>query len=56
MAQLLIWVLQKYEETDPIILSNDEADEISIHEAAIAVAKALDFQVMLCHKCLTAWG
>lgn len=45
MARLLTWVLHEYKETDPIILSVDEADEISIHEAALAVAKALGFEV-----------
>ncbi|CAL5224085.1 g6711 [Coccomyxa viridis] len=44
MARLLTWVLREYKEVDPIILSVDEADEISIHEAALAVARALGFQ------------
>ena len=45
MARLLTWVLREYTEVDPIILSVDEADEISIHEAALAVARALEFKV-----------
>ncbi len=45
MARLLTWVLREYTEVHPIILSVDEADEISIHEAALAVARALGFEV-----------
>ena len=45
MARLLIWVLHEYTEIDPIILSVDENDEVSIQEAALAVAKALGFKV-----------
>ena len=45
-----MWVLREYQEIEPIILSVDEADEVSIHEAALAVATAMDFKVGLVTK------
>lgn len=44
MARLFLWVLREYDEVDPIILSVDEKDEISIKEAAEAVVEAMDFR------------
>jgi GDP-L-fucose synthase len=44
LARLFIWVLREYDEVDPIILSVDEKDEISIKEAAEAVVEAMDFK------------
>lgn len=44
LARLMIWVLRNYTETDPIILSVGEEDEISIKEAAEAVVSAMDFK------------
>ena len=46
MARLIVWVLREYKEIDPIILSVGEEEEVSIHEAALAVAHAMDFKVM----------
>jgi len=43
LAKLIIWVLRNYNEVDPIILSVDEKDEISIKDAAEEIAKAYDF-------------
>jgi len=40
LAKLIIWVLKAYEETEPIILSVGEEDEISIRDAAQLVANA----------------
>merc|ERR1712157_656364 len=40
LARLFLWVMRDYEETEPIILSVSEAEEISIKEAAESVAKA----------------
>ena len=37
--------MRSYDEPEPIILSVAEEDEISIKEAAEAVAKAYDFKV-----------
>ena len=45
MARLIVWVLREYKEIDPIILSVGEEEEVSIHEAALAVARAMDFEV-----------
>lgn len=39
-----MWVLRSYDETEPIILSVAEADEISIKEAAQLVADGFDFK------------
>jgi len=44
LARLMIWTMREYEESDPIILSVGEEDEISIADVAHSVAKALDFQ------------
>lgn len=43
LARLMIWVLREYAEVEPIILSVDEKDEISIKEAAELVVEAMDF-------------
>ena len=40
LARLTAWVAREYKEVDPIILSVDEADEISIADVAYAVADA----------------
>uniref|UniRef100_W8CDB7 GDP-L-fucose synthase n=1 Tax=Ceratitis capitata TaxID=7213 RepID=W8CDB7_CERCA len=45
LAKLIIWVLDNYESVEPLILSVDEEDEVSIFDAAMAVAKAFDFKV-----------
>lgn len=45
LARLMVWVLRDYAEVDPIILSVDESAEVSIIEAAQAVACAMDFKV-----------
>ncbi|XP_022711557.1 GDP-L-fucose synthase-like [Varroa jacobsoni] len=42
LARLIIWVLRDYPEVDPIILSVDESQEVSIAEAAMMIAKAMD--------------
>jgi len=44
LAELTVWVTREYNETDPIILSVDEADEVTIKEVALAVAKAMKFE------------
>ena len=50
MARLIVWVLREYKEIDPIILSVGEEEEVSIHEAALAVARAMDFKVNGSHS------
>jgi GDP-L-fucose synthase len=44
LARLTYWVLKNYEETDPIILSVGEEDEVSIGDVAQMIASAMDFQ------------
>jgi GDP-L-fucose synthase len=44
LARLMLWTLREYKETDPIILSVDEKDEVSIADVASAIVKAMDFK------------
>lgn len=44
LAKLLVWTLRKYEDVQPIILSVNEEDEVSIKEVAFMIAKHMDFQ------------
>jgi len=44
LAELTVWVTREYDEPDPIILSVDEDDEITIKDVALAVAKAHNFE------------
>ena len=44
LARLMLWTLKEYKETDPIILSVDEKDEVSIADVANAIVKAMDFK------------
>ncbi|XP_034942704.1 probable GDP-L-fucose synthase [Chelonus insularis] len=44
LAKLFIWVLREYNSVEPIILSVDEADEVSIAQVAETLAKAFDFK------------
>lgn len=44
LAKLMIWTLREYQEIEPIILSVDESEEISIGDAAASIVKAFDFQ------------
>lgn len=43
LAKLMIWVMRKYNDPDPIILSVDEADEMSIADVANSIAQAMEF-------------
>jgi len=43
LARLFLWVLRDYNEIDPIILSVDEQDEITIKETVELVVKAMNF-------------
>jgi len=40
LAKLILWVTFNYNETEPIILSVDEKDEISIQKAAYLISQA----------------
>lgn len=44
LARLFIWTLRNYDSVDPIILSVDEKDEISIGDLSKTIAKAFKFQ------------
>lgn len=44
LARLIIWVLREYSEIEPIILSVGEEDEVSIKEAADAIAEGFGFE------------
>lgn len=44
LAKLFVWVLDKYDELDPIILSVGEEDEVSIGDVAHMIAEAMEFK------------
>lgn len=44
LAKLIVWVMREYDEIEPIILSVDEEQEVSIKDAALAVTEAFDFK------------
>ncbi|KAM7452620.1 GDP-L-fucose synthase [Porites harrisoni] len=44
VARLMIWVLREYNEVDPIILSVNEEDQLSIKEAAELVVEGMGFK------------
>ena len=45
LAKLMVWVLREYKEVDPIILSVDEADEVTIKDVALSIVDAMKFKV-----------
>ncbi|VVC43467.1 NAD(P)-binding domain,GDP-L-fucose synthase/GDP-L-colitose synthase,NAD-dependent epimerase/dehydratase [Cinara cedri] len=47
LAKLFIWTLRNYNEIEPIILSVDEKDEVTIRQLAEMIAKSFDFQGVL---------
>ena len=44
LAALTVWVMRNYHDVDPIILSVDEAAEVSIKDVADMIAKAMNFE------------
>lgn len=44
LAKLFLWVLRDYDEVEPVILSVDEKDEVSIKDVAELIAKNLGFE------------
>lgn len=44
LAELTVWVMRSYHEPEPITLSVDEEEEVSIKDVALAVAKAMKFE------------
>ena len=47
LAKNIMWVLEEYNETEPIILATDEADEISIEQVARIIAREFDYEQFL---------
>lgn len=45
IAKLFLWIMREYNEVEPIILSVDENDEMSIQKAAEAVMEAMNFPI-----------
>ena len=43
LGKLLLWVVRDYPEVEPIILSVDESQEVSIAQVAEMICKAMDF-------------
>ena len=43
LAELMVWTLRSYESVEPIVLSVDEADEVSIADVARKIAAAFKF-------------
>ncbi|XP_046979590.1 GDP-L-fucose synthase [Schistocerca americana] len=56
LARLFLWVLREYNNVDPIILSVDEEDEVTISKAAETIAKAWDFRGRLVYDTSQADG
>merc|ERR1712107_228064 len=44
LADLTLWVLRNYDSVEPIILSVDEAAEVTIKDVALMVAEAMKFE------------
>lgn len=47
LARLFVWALRNYDDIEPIILSVDEKDEITIRQLAEMIAKSFGFQGLL---------
>lgn len=56
LAKLFVWVLRDYNNVEPIVLSVDEEDEISIAELAESIVKAFDFKGQLAFDTTKADG
>jgi GDP-L-fucose synthase len=47
LAKAIMWVLEFYELTSPIILSPDESDEVTIEHVALLIAKKFNYDHMI---------
>ncbi|XP_046744069.1 probable GDP-L-fucose synthase [Diprion similis] len=56
LAKLFIWVLREYDSVEPIILSVDESQEVTISEVAEALIKAFDFKGKIVYDTSAADG
>ena len=44
LAQLILWSLENYDDSTPLILSPSEKDEISIGDVATLIAKSFNYE------------
>ncbi|XP_033363928.1 probable GDP-L-fucose synthase [Bombus vosnesenskii] len=56
LANLIIWVLREYNSVEPIILSVDESQEVTISQVAEAIAQAFNFKGKLVYDTSAADG
>ncbi|KAE9550094.1 hypothetical protein FO519_006686 [Halicephalobus sp. NKZ332] len=56
LAKLMIWAVRHYNDTEPLILSVGEEDEVSINDAVNAVVKAFEFEGEVIHNTEKADG
>lgn len=56
LARLFVWVLRHYQDVEPLILSVDEKDEVSISQAAEQIAEAFGFSGQLLYDTSMADG
>ncbi|XP_046967146.1 GDP-L-fucose synthase [Vanessa cardui] len=56
LAKLMIWVLRNYDSVEPIILSVDEEDEVTISDVAEAIKKAYGYQGQIVYDTSKADG
>jgi GDP-L-fucose synthase len=56
LARLFVWVLKNYDSPDPIILSVDEQEEVSIKQLAEEIAEAMEFKGQLLYDSKAADG
>lgn len=56
LAKLIVWVLREYDSVEPIILSVDESQEVTIAQVAEAIAKAFDFKGKIVYDLSAADG
>ena len=54
LARLIIWTLESYDSIEPIILSVDPADEISIKDVANYIAEAMEYTDEIIFDCSRA--
>ena len=47
LAKLIMWVVEKYDDREPLILSVNEKDEVSIEYVARQIAKSFDYDHMI---------
>lgn len=44
LGKLFVWILRNYDQVEPVVLSVDEAAEVSIAQLAGSIAKAFEFK------------